>query len=74
MIVLFALPLVYNRRKRSLTIGFFICLAITFFYFGIVKLGQTIGENGGMHPLLAAWLGNSIMSAGGVVNLLITRK
>jgi len=74
MIVLFALPLVYNRRKKSLTIGFFICLAITFFYFGIVKLGQTIGQNGGMHPILAAWLGNSIMWAGGVINLIKTRK
>ena len=74
MIVLFGLPLVYNQRKRSLTIGFGISLVITFFYFGVVKLGQTIGQNGGMHPFLAAWLGNGVMGIGGIINLLNTRK
>jgi len=74
LIVLFSVPLVYNRRKQNAAIGFGISLTIVFFYFGIVKMGQTMGQNGSLHPLLAAWLGNLIMGVGGLINLIKTRK
>ena len=74
IIIVFSLPLAYNRRKKSVAIGFGISLAVCFFYFGLVKLGQTLGENGHLSPLLAAWLGNGVMAAGSAVNLVKTRK
>ena len=74
LIVLFAVPLAYNRRKKNIAVGFGISLTVVFFYFGIVKMGQTMGQNGTLPPLIAAWLGNAIMTAGGIINLIKTRK
>jgi lipopolysaccharide export system permease protein len=73
-IVLFSVPLVYNRRKRSLTVGFGMSLVICFFYFGLVKMGQVMGQNGSLPSLLGACLGNGIVGAGSLFNLAITRK
>jgi len=74
IIVLFSVPLAYNRRRNSVAMGFGIALTVCFFYFGLVKMGQTIGHKGGMDPMCAAWLGNGIMGIGGVINLIKTRK
>jgi lipopolysaccharide export system permease protein len=73
-IILLAAPLSYNRRKKSLAIGFGISLMICFFFFGLIKLGQTLGQNESLPPLLAAWLGNVLAAAGGVINTISTRK
>ena len=73
-IVLLAAPLSYNRRKKSLAIGFGISLMICFFFFGLIKLGQTLGQNDSVPPVLAAWLGNVLAAAGGVMNTISTRK
>ena len=74
IIVLFSLPMAYGRRKKSLAIGFGISLAACFFYFGLVKLGQTIGHKGGLHPFISAWLGNGVMGFCGMLSILMTRK
>lgn len=73
-IVLLAAPLVYNQRKQSLAVGFGLALVIVFFYFGLVKLGQTIGKNGSVDPFLGAWLGNGVAAVAGTLNLLRIRK
>ncbi len=73
-IILLSVPLVYNRRKKSLTIGFGISLAICFFYFGLIKMGQVMGESGQLPPLLGACLGNGVVGIGSMVNLFKTRK
>ena len=74
LIVLFSVPLVYNRRRKNIALGFGISLTVVFFYFGLVKMGQTLGQNGNLPPLLGAWLGNCVMFTGSIVNLLKTRK
>lgn len=74
VIILFSLPIAYNRRKKSLAIGFGVALMVCFFYFGIIQMGQTLGEKGELTPWVAAWLGNMIMSAAGSVILIKTRK
>jgi len=73
-IVLLSVPLAYNRRKKSIVVGFGISLVICFFYFGIVKLGQSMGHNGSLQPWTAAWLGNLIACFSGILNLVLTRK
>ncbi len=74
LIILFAVPLAYNRRQKNIAVGFGISLTICFFYFGVVKLGQTLGQNGNLSPFVAAWAGNGLMAIGGVINLIKTRK
>jgi lipopolysaccharide export system permease protein len=74
VIVLFSVPIAYNRRRRSLAVGFGISLIVCFLYFGLVKMGQTMGQKGSIHPFWAAWLGNQIMGIGGIINLIKTRK
>lgn len=73
-IVLLSVPMAYNRRKKSIVVGFGISLVICFFYFGIVKLGQSMGHNGSLQPWVAAWLGNIIACFSGILNLGLTRK
>ena len=74
IVVLFSAPIAYNRRKKSLVVGFGISLVICFFYFGLLKIGETMGQKGNIHPFLAAWLGNDAMGIGGIINLIKTRK
>ncbi len=74
IIVLFSIPMAYNRRKKSLAIGFGLSLIVCFFYFGLIKIGESLGHNGTLHPFLAAWIGNGIMIIGGIINTSQTRK
>jgi lipopolysaccharide export system permease protein len=74
IIVLISVPLTYNRRKKSIMVGFGISLVICFFYFGIVKLGQTMGHNGNVSAIIAAWMGNGVTTIFGLVNLIKVRK
>lgn len=74
IIVLFSIPLAYNRRKKSLAIGFGLSLVVCFFYFGLVKMGQTLGQNGSIPPLVGAWIGNVIMASVGISYLFVVRK
>lgn len=74
VIVLLSMPLLYNRRKKSLAIGFGISLIISFLFFGCVILGQTMGHNKSMKPFLAAWFGNGIAGICSLINIKKTRK
>lgn len=74
MIILLGLPLVYNRRKKSLAVGFGIGLGICFIFYGLIKLGQTLGENSQMAPFLAAWWGNGMAFLGSIIALRKVRK
>lgn len=74
IIVLLGVPIAYNRRKKSLAVGFGVSFLVCFIYFGLVKMGQTMGQRGSMHPFWAAWLGNEIMGISGVINMIKTRK
>jgi lipopolysaccharide export system permease protein len=74
IIILLSVPFVYNRRKKNIAIAFGISLGMCFFYFGVMKVCQTLGENGSIPPIIAAWFGNGVMGLGGTVNLLKVRK
>jgi lipopolysaccharide export system permease protein len=74
IIILLSTPLAYNMRKKNLAVGFGMSLAICFVYFGVMKIGQTMGHGGQLGPCAAAWLGNTVMTACGVGGLVMTRK
>jgi lipopolysaccharide export system permease protein len=74
IIVFLSVPLVYNVRRKNLAVGFGISLLICFLFFGMVKLGQTLGHNMTVHPLIAAWMGNTVAGVLSIVNVLRVRK
>jgi lipopolysaccharide export system permease protein len=74
IIVLFGAPLAAGRIRSGGAVGVATSLVICFLYFGTVKTSQSMGQNGTLNPLLAAWLGNIIFLAAGLVILAKARK
>lgn len=74
IIVLFGAPLSAKKQRSSAGVGFGISLAICFVYFGIVKTAQTMGHNGTLSPLAAAWLANVVFGLVGMVILFKARQ
>jgi lipopolysaccharide export system permease protein len=74
IIVLFGAPLASPKRRSGGATGFGISLGVCFFYFGIVKVSQSFGQNGVLPPLFAAWFANGLFAAWGLFILLKTQK
>ncbi len=64
--VLLGVALSSGKRKQSIATGFGLTLAISFIYYGVLRVGQTLGYNGVLPPLLAAELGNIIFLVIGI--------
>ncbi len=63
IMMLMGASIALNTLKSGLAKRFGIALLFTFAYFMAMKLGITLGENGGLEPLLAAWVGHIIFGA-----------
>ncbi|HOT97519.1 MAG TPA: LptF/LptG family permease [bacterium] len=74
IIVLFGAPLSSPKRRSGTATGFGISLAVCFIYFGIVKTAQSMGQNGLLSPLIAAWSANLIFFVAGIWVLLKAPK
>jgi len=66
VIILFGAPLASRKTRSGTAISFGISLFICFLYFGIIKVGQSLGHNGTLPPLFAAWMGNIFFGIGAV--------
>ncbi len=66
IIVLFGAPLAAGRIRSTGALGVAITIIVCFLYFGLVKIGQTLGQIGTLPPLLAAWLGNIVFILAGI--------
>lgn len=66
IIILFGAPLAARKTRSGTAISFGISLFICFLYFGLIKVGQSLGHNETLHPLLAAWLGNIFFGIGAI--------
>jgi lipopolysaccharide export system permease protein len=64
--VLIGVAFASGKRKQSIATGFGLTLLISFVYYGVLRIGQTLGYNAVVPPLLAAQLGNVIFLALGV--------
>lgn len=60
IILLFALPLAASMRGVSRAWGFGISIMVAFFYWAFLQASRTIGDTGGMNPVLSAWLPNLV--------------
>ncbi len=70
IIILFGAPLASKKTRSGTAISFGVSLFICFLYFGLIKVGQGLGHNGTLPPLLAAWLGNIVFGAGALIILI----
>ena len=58
--VLIGVAFASGKRKQSIATGFGVTLVVSFLYYGILRIGQTLGHNGVLPPLLAAQMGNIV--------------
>ncbi len=74
IIVLFGAPLASPKRRSGGATGFGLSLVICFVYFGLIKVCQSFGQNGVLHPVLAAWFANGLFAVWGIFNFIHTQK
>ena len=67
--VLIGVALASGKRKTSIATGFGLTLVVAFLYYAVLRVGQTLGHNGVLPPLLAAQLGNVIFLIVGIILL-----
>ncbi|MBC7187243.1 MAG: LPS export ABC transporter permease LptG [Calditrichaeota bacterium] len=73
IILLIGASLASSKRRSGVAVSFGFSLVICFLYFGLLKTGQSLGHAGTLPPLLAAWLGNLVFLAVGIVLVARTR-
>lgn len=73
-IIFLCVPIVYNRRQKSMAVGVGISLLICFIYFGLVKIGETLGDKRELTPFIGAWMGNGLAFITGLFYLFRIRK
>ena len=64
--VLLGVAIASGKRKQSMATGFGLTLAISFTYYGVLRVGQTLGYNGVLPAPLAAEVGNILFLIVGV--------
>jgi lipopolysaccharide export system permease protein len=74
IVILLGAPLTGAIRRGGHALGFGLALLVGFVYYVLLELGKTLGYNGTLPPLLAAWLPNLVFTALGFVGLWKTRK
>jgi lipopolysaccharide export system permease protein len=60
IMVLLGTCLSLRIMRGTLALGFGLSISLGFGYYGFLRVGQALGYNGNLPPLLAAWLGNLI--------------
>jgi lipopolysaccharide export system permease protein len=67
IVMLIGIPFALSFSARyAKMLSFTFALVTAFIYWGITAVGESLGANGYIPPLLAAWLGNIIFTAAGV--------
>jgi len=74
IIILFGAPIAARKRRSGTAVGIGISLLICFVYFLFIRMGQVMGHQGTLSPMLGAWLGNIIFGAAGLYTLISSRK
>jgi lipopolysaccharide export system permease protein len=69
--VLIGVALSSGKRKPSVATGFGLTLVVAFVYYAFLRVGQTLGHNGVLPPVLAAQLGNIVFL---IVGLLMLKR
>jgi lipopolysaccharide export system permease protein len=60
IVVLMGIILASGPRKTTIASGFGWTLLVAFGYYLFINFGRTLGHNGTLSPLIAAWAGNTV--------------
>ncbi|HET9940727.1 MAG TPA: LptF/LptG family permease, partial [Candidatus Eisenbacteria bacterium] len=71
IVVVIGTALGLRVRRGGFAISFGLSIFISFVYYAFIRTGQSLGHNGTLPPMLAAWLGNLFF---GVVALELLRR
>ena len=66
VVVLIGVALALRNRRGGLAVAFGLSVFVSFVYYALIRVGQALGHNGTLPPLLAAWLGNLAFGALGL--------
>jgi lipopolysaccharide export system permease protein len=61
IVVVMGAALAARLRNPNAALGFGVSISTAFFYFGLMRAGQALGQGGTVPPLLAAWFGNLVL-------------
>ncbi|HKW14572.1 MAG TPA: LptF/LptG family permease [Candidatus Krumholzibacteria bacterium] len=67
--VLIGVALASGKRKPSIATGFGLTLVVSFMYYAVLRVGQTLGHNGVLPPFFAAQAGNILFLIIGLIML-----
>jgi lipopolysaccharide export system permease protein len=67
VVVLIGGAMATRLRMQSAALGFGLSVAISFVYYGVMRAGQALGHNGALPPYVAAWMGDALFGAIGLV-------
>jgi lipopolysaccharide export system permease protein len=74
IVVLIGSPLSARLRRGGLAVGVGLGLSLTFVYYGFIRVGQTLGDNSILPPIIAAWLGNTFFALCGLILIFRAEK
>ncbi len=63
-----------GARRSGFALSFAAALTISFFYYGVLQVGQVLGRQGILVPWVAAWISNVIFAGVGVALLIRAPK
>jgi lipopolysaccharide export system permease protein len=74
ILVLIGAPLAANPRRSGPSVGFGLAIIISFIFFVLIRIGQSLGNSGKLPPLLGASLGDIVFLLIGAGMLFKARK
>lgn len=74
IVVVMGAALASRLRNANAALGFGISVFTAFFYYGLMRAGQSLGQAGTLPPVLAAWFANALFGAVAIVLLLQAQR
>jgi lipopolysaccharide export system permease protein len=74
IVVVMGAALASRLRSANAAVGFGVCVLTAFFYYGLMRAGQALGENGTLPPWIAAWSANVLFGSLAIVLLLRAQR
>lgn len=74
IVVLIGASLATRLRMQSAALGFGLSIAISFVYYAFMRAGQALGHNGALPPYVAAWLGDIVFGAVGLLMIIQAQR
>jgi lipopolysaccharide export system permease protein len=74
IVVVMGAALASRLRSANAAVGFGVCVLTAFFYYGLMRAGQALGENGTLPPWIAAWSANFLFGSLALVLLLRAQR